>query len=525
MEGFVKTRTLRLISIVCVLCVLVGCGRAANKEFVIISGSENESLEPLLETFEKQHKIEIVMKYKGSIDIMQELSQPDVPYDAVWPANSLWIALGDTEHKVKYVRSIMTSPVVFGIRKSKAEALGFVGNQVRARDILEAIRTNHLSFLMTSATQSNSGASAYIGFLYALLGNPDIITRSDLQNPQLRTDIKELLAGVNRSSGSSGWLKDLFLSGDYDAMVNYEALIIEANQELLKQGKEPLYVVYPVDGIVFADSPLGYLDHGNDKKEEVFKALQDYLLSEDVQANILEQGRRTGMGGVMGAVNPKVFNPDWGIDTQKILSPIRLPAADVIQEALNLYQTEFRKPSLTVFCLDFSGSMEGQGETQVKEAMRMLLDQELAKRYLIHASSQDVTVVIPFDSSPRTVWQATGNDPAALEKLLTDIEALSANGGTDIYAPAVQGLEIIARSQPERYVPAIILMTDGKSEGSFERFANAWKQGKQDIPVFSIMFGKAEEGQLERLAQQTRGRVFDGRSDLVKAFRTAKGYN
>lgn len=516
----------RLISIICLLPMLVvGCGKAANKEFVIISGSENKSLEPLLEDFEKEHKVDIVMQYKGSIDIMQELSQAEVPYDAVWPANSLWISLGDTNHKVKQARSIMTSPVVFGIRKSKAEALGFVGNQVRVRDILEAIRTKQLSFLMTSATQSNSGASAYIGFLYALLGNPDMITRDDLHNPQLRTDIEELLGGVNRSSGSSGWLKELFLSGDYDAMVNYEALIIEANQELVKHGKEPLYVVYPVDGIVFADSPLGYLDHGNDKKEDVFKALQTYLLSENIQANILEQGRRTGMGGVMGAVNPKVFNADWGIDTEKILSPIRLPAADVIQEALNLYQTEFRKPSLTVFCLDFSGSMEGEGEQQVKEAMRMLLDQNLARQYLINASSEDVTVVIPFDSAPRTVWQVTGNDPGGLAPLLSDIEGMSAGGGTDIYAPAAQGLTILAQSPLERYIPAIILLTDGQSEGSFGSFSNIWDQMQQDIPVFSIMFGDAKEKQLQELADHTRGRVFDGRHDLVKAFRTAKGYN
>ena len=37
--------------------------------------------------------------------------------------------------------------------------------------------------MMTSATQSNSGASAYIGFLYALLGNPDTMTKESLQIP------------------------------------------------------------------------------------------------------------------------------------------------------------------------------------------------------------------------------------------------------------------------------------------------------------------------------------------------------
>jgi Ca-activated chloride channel family protein len=32
-------------------------------------------------------------------------------------------------------------------------------------------------------------------------------------------------------------LKDLFLKGGYDAMVNYEALIIEAIEELVNQGR------------------------------------------------------------------------------------------------------------------------------------------------------------------------------------------------------------------------------------------------------------------------------------------------
>lgn len=521
----VKTLRLYIISGMIWLLLLGGCGKTSHNEIVIISGSENETLEPLLAPFEKQAKVDVVLKYKGSVDIMQELAQSTIPYDAVWPANSLWLTLGDTQHQVKDAKSIMTSPVVFGIRKSKAEELGFVGKTLQIRDILEAIRQQKLSFLMTSATQSNSGASAYIGFLYALLGNPDMITRADLKRPELRADIKTLLAGVNRSSGSSGWLKDLFLSGNYDAMVNYESVIIETNQELAKQGKEPLYVVYPVDGIVFSDSPLGYVDHGNQKKEALFKKLQDFLLSDAVQAQILKTGRRTGLGGVMNAVDATVFNPAWGIDPQKILSPIRLPAADVIQDALNLYQTEFRKPSLTVFCLDFSGSMQGEGDKQLKEAMRMLLDQNMARQYLINASAEDVNMVIPFDSSPRTVWQTIGNDPATLNRLLADITALKTGGGTDIYAPAVQGLELLAKTPLEQYTPAILLMTDGKSEGSFERFAQAWQALQQDIPVFSIMFGAAEEAQLKNLADLTHGRVFDGRSDLVKAFRTAKGYN
>jgi len=519
-------RLMIFFSLTVVLLLGYGCRTDhSGKELTILAGSENETLEPLIQVFNQQHNTHIVMQYKGSVDIMQELGQADIPYDAIWPANSLWIALGDVHRKVKFDQSIMTSPVIFGIRESLAQELGLIGQDVHVRDLLELIRAQRLSFMMTSATQSNSGASAYLGFLYALLGNPDVLTLDLLHTPQLKTEMQQLFSGINRSSGSSGWLKDLFLQGHYDAMVNYEAVIIETNQELVKQGREPLYAVYPVDGIVLADSPLGYLDHGNPKKEALFKQFQDYLLSAEVQNRILQLGRRTGLGGVMSQGDPAVFNPTWGINTEKILSPITLPAANVIQTALNLYQTEFRKPSLTIFCLDYSGSMKGEGVTQLKQAMAMLLDQAQAKQYLLNASSADELVIIPFSSAPQAVWRLSGNQPDAYFSLLKQVQDLAPGGGTNIYAPALKGLHLIAQMPLDKYIPAIILLTDGKSDGQLADFADAWNNLKLDIPVFSIMFGEADSSQLDALAAVTHGRVFDGRTDLVKAFRTAKGYN
>jgi Ca-activated chloride channel family protein len=46
-----------------------------------------------------------------------------------------------------------------------------------------------------------------------------------------------------------------------------------------------------------------------------------------------------------------------------------------------------------------------------------------------------------------------------------------------------------------------------------------------DVPVFSIMFGDANQTQLDSLAELTRARVFDGKTDLIGAFKNAKGYN
>jgi Ca-activated chloride channel family protein len=492
--------------------------------FDIISGSENRSLEPLIEQFAKDHDAIVRMHYKGSVDMMLDLQRNKVAADAVWPASSIWLNLGDRHRITKHGKSIMYSPVVFGIAMSKARELGFIGRDVRVADILKAVESGKLSFAMTSASQSNSGASAYLGFLYALCGSPEVLMKSDLNDPALQPKIKKLLAGVNRSSGSSGWLKELFLKGGYDAMVNYESLIIEANQELAKQGKEPLLVVYPVDGIVIADSPLAYVDHGDARKEELFRKLQAYLLENPVQQNLVDLGRRTAFSG---NYSPAVWKREWGIYSAKVLSPIKLPAPEVIYEALLRYQTLLRKPSNTVFVLDFSGSMHGNGATQLKSAMRLLLDPSESSKYLLQSSPDDRITVIPFNDGIIGVWEASARDREEVQRLMGRIASLEPRGGTDMYTPASRAIAMLCTAVADRYFSAVVLMTDGMSNTGPGRSAlqDAVSRCGKDIPVFSIEFGDAKREQLEDVSGLTRGKVFDGRKDLVSVFRDVKGYN
>mgnify|MGYP005763625327 FL=1 len=489
----------------------------------IVSGSENKELEPILEEYADEEDIRIEMSYKGSLDIMRLLEEEDISYDAVWPASSLWLTVGDIDHRIKHAESISITPVVFGIRRGLAEELGFVGREVSVRDILSAIEAGKLKFCMTSATQSNSGASAYIGFLYALLGNPEMITMEDLQSEELKTQVRELLYGVDRSSGSSDWLKDMFLEGDFDAMVNYECLMIQTNEVLEDRGEEPLYVVYPYDGLSLADSPLGYVDQGEEEKEELFLGLQEYLLSEETQDAIQRTGRRTGYTGISER-NREIFREEWGLQPDRVLSPIRMPETEVLFECLNLYQTELRKPSLSVYCLDYSGSMSGRGNRQLVEAMEQLLIQENAAKNFLQASQDEVNILIPFNSEPIEVFMAAGNG-SELEGLYERVEEQTPGGGTNMYSAIVEGLDLLYSFDLSDYTPAIILLTDGQSGGSIDDIEPYYSDLGVSIPIFSIMFGDADESQLEELAEYSNARVFDGRENLTEAFRSVKGYN
>jgi Ca-activated chloride channel family protein len=82
-------------------------------------------------------------------------------------------------------------------------------------------------------------------------------------------------------------------------------------------------------------------------------------------------------------------------------------------------------------------------------------------------------------------------------------------------------------AQPDRgnYLPAILVMTDGRSEGNPGQFEAAWRVEGSGVPVFGVTFGDADASQLNTVANLTRARVFDGRKDLQGAFRAARGYN
>jgi Ca-activated chloride channel family protein len=324
-----------------------------------------------------------------------------------------------------------------------------------------------------------------------------------------------------------------------DAMFNYESMIIAANQRLVQEGAPPLFIIYPVDGLAVADCTLGFVNRpglsDNQKKKDAFIRWRNCLLTDAIQTRILQTGFRTGLIGMNPAGAPAgVFNPAWGIDLGRTISPVPWPDAAVTLQALTLYQTAFRKPSLTAFALDCSGSMKSGGLDQLKNALRLLFDPATASEYFIQTGAEDITVVIPFHRG--LVWEkplvVTGNSRQELETLVRRIESLSADGNTDIYNPVSAAWDAFASLGPgiRRYLPSVILMTDGQSNaGSLEWLLSRWTQkaaGFEMPPVFCIMYGEASDDQLQRLARATSGRVFDGRKDgLEKAFREAKGYN
>ena len=92
-----------------------------------------------------------------------------------------------------------------------------------------------------------------------------------------------------------------------------------------------------------------------------------------------------------------------------------------------------------MYCLDYSGSMSGEGNEQLVQAMEQLLIQENARKNFLQASENEVNILIPFNGGVIDTYTATGNG-SELEALYDKVENQEVGGGTDMYAAAVRGL-------------------------------------------------------------------------------------
>ena len=69
-------------------------------------------------------------------------------------------------------------------------------------------------------------------------------------------------------------------------------------------------------------------------------------------------------------------------------------------------------------------------------------------------------------------------------------------------------------------------MTDGEGNiGTFNSLEKVYKSVNKERPIYSITFGQASYDQLNKMAELSNGKVFDGRNNLLDAFKTVRGYN
>ena len=499
--------------------------KKSKNTFTIISSTSTSALDQEIKKYGKENKINIEIEHYGDLEIVDILNNNSKDYDAVWISNSIWLYMLENSNLITDSKSIVIDPVVMAVEKSKAIELGFVDKEIKNKDILNAIKEGKLKYVMSSVTQTNTGATAYLNFLNSLAGNPEVLTSDMLKGDQLQNDLKEFFKGVERVSGDEDYLVEMYEKGNYNAMINYESSLIELNKKLVVENKEPLYLIYPTDGVAINDMPFAYInnDSKDEKTKEQFDKIQNYLRSDEITKLLEQKGYRSWFGGIKKDTDASTFNKDWGIDTSKYLKDIKYPSKTVMTEALNLYIEMLRKPTHVVFCLDISGSMTGEGLEELQEAMNYILDYDKASVDKIQFSDTDKITVITFNGQVDKIYDTKlGNNTKDVIKIINNLEA---NGTTNIYDPSIEALKILEKEKDD-YTKTVILMTDGASNnGTFKDLKNYYNKTNKNIPIYSITFGSSRESQLQEIADLTNGKIFDGKKGLTRAFKEVRSYN
>lgn len=502
-------------------------GNVPINQLTILAGSELKDLEPLIPAMEQATGLKIKFNYSGTLEAVERLSSGEQT-DAAWFASNRYALLTPgVKDKVLQSERTMITPVVLGIKKSKAIELGWVNKdgstntKITWKDIAQAAEKGRFSFGMTSPSASNTGFSGLMGLAAALAGKGDALEVADINAGQLTSFFKAQAL----TAGSSGWLADAYVKEQnrIDGMINYGSVVhaLNAGGTLT----EPLAIIYPQDGILSADYPLMLV---NAAKRADYDKLMAYVRSAAFQQPMSAQTFR------------KPVSPDVQFDAKlypanliELPFPAKLAVVDAVLDA---FDNQIRRPADSTFVLDISGSMRGDRMTQMKTALQGLtgLDETLSGRFARLRERERISMMA-FDDKvrPESTFQLDKANRSTTEGNVRDyIEQLRAEGGTAIYS-AAQSAYIQAKTRratdPSRYY-SVVLLTDGENNqgmrlNDFETWYNALPAADKGIRIFAIQFGEAKAEELDVLARLSGGRVFNAtKTPLKQVFKEIRGY-
>ncbi|MEW1773771.1 VWA domain-containing protein [Streptomyces sp. NPDC086777] len=470
----------------------------------VLASSELSDMTAVLDRVRKDTGVTVRPTYMGTLDAIDLLAKgkTDGRYDALWLSSDDYLRLRpEAARKVVSETSIMSSPVAIGVKTTTVRALGWKPADVTWSQVEQAVEAGRLTYGMTDPARSNSGFATLVSVASALSGAQSALTDEDVTKATPR--LKKFFKGQTLTSGSSGWLASAYQRrGTVDALLNYESVL---------QGIRGLTVIRPKDGVVTADYPFSSLASTSAATREDVRRVTEDLRGTAVQKLITDTTHRRP---VVASVAPAA-----GLDTGR-RRELPFPGSRSVADGLiSAYENDLRRPSRTVYVLDTSGSMEGDRLSRLKAALTGLTSD--------FRNREEVTLM-PFGSDVKSVGTHVVDDKTDLAAIRRDTDALHADGNTAIYTSLEKAYGRLTPSADT--FTSIVLMTDGENTtgakaGDFDAFYRKLSAGRQQIPVFPILFGDSSRTELQHIADLTGGRLFDAQQgSLDGAFEEIRGY-
>jgi Ca-activated chloride channel family protein len=480
--------------------------------------------------------------------VEQSLDLP--PFQALAPDSSLWlnqlerrwaelqdagaseeaqIPIGNRRfsNPVRYA----TSPVVIVAWESVAQELGWperpIGWQQVQRRATEDpnFKWNHPS------TSHASGLLATLAEFYAGAG----LTRG--LTPEAATDLQtlEYVRAVESTVRFYGEGEEVIVErlaaegrGFLDAFVAQERVVIAWNQS--QQG-ERLVAIYPAEGTLWADHPLALLELGGpgeapstavtDNQRRTFQAFAQFLISTDVQRQLLAAGYRSADLSIALDELGSPFADTDAVDWRQPRTTLQIPPATVVEVVQNVWWYT-KRPTNVYLVVDTSGSMGGAKLERTKEALQAFVSQIRGDR--------DQVGLIEFGTDVKQFQPLWPVDDRSRRDLSVRIDRMEADGETALIDAVWEAYDDLQRSGGTEAINAIVVMTDGRENASDYSASDLQRRFEQEravtVVVFTIAFGSdADENLLQQVARIGNGQFRRAdETDIEELYRIISTY-
>ncbi|MFI5843787.1 protein kinase [Catenuloplanes sp. NPDC051500] len=487
----------------------------------------------------------------------------DGPRPDVWsPAASTWVALARHEAKPGILgdqaESMFSSPLVIGMPKPMAEALGWPNTAIGWSELAELARDprgwgghGHPEwgpFLLgkTNPRYSASGLAATVGAFLAATGRTDELTEEAVNaesraEPSVVKDIEK--AVVHYGDTTLTFLANLRHADDRKADPPYISAVTLEEASLVAYNRgypcgaasdepgcartdeptTPLVAIYPREGTLSSDHPFVKMVGLSDAKSAVADDFLAYVRSDapEVIDRLADVGFRTFDGK-----RTKNLTAEHGAVPSGAASMLEIPPARVLTRLLEVWP-ELRKPANVLVVVDTSGSMENK-----------IKDDGTTKLDLVKQAANALVAPEGFGDDDRVgLWQfseETNGGPAhrvvvpsapmasrQRDQITNGIAGLRAGGGTALFDTIDAAVAQIRSTWDPNAINAVVVLSDGKDEDSrridtVEKLVPKILSEDEPVRVFTIAYGKqAVTDEASRATGRDDGDQDDRNGDLA----------
>lgn len=456
---------------------------------------------------------------------MVEQSLANPPFQAIAPDSSLWLNQLDRRWAKQYSAGegeslipignrrfgdpvrYAASPVVIAAWESVARELGWPERDIGWKDIQQKATADTTFKWNHPSTGHASGLLATLAEFYAGAGLTRGLTE-EAATAQTTLDYVRAVEATVRfyGEGEDVIVQRLAVEGRnfLDAFVAQEQVVIAWNQS---QSGERLVAIYPAEGTLWADHPLALLELGmpgeapiTDNQRRTYQAFVDYLISAEVQKQLLSVGYRPADLDVRLDGTGSPFTGD-AVDWRQPQTTLQIPAASVVEVVQNVWWYT-KRPTNVYLVVDTSGSMEESDKIALtRVALRSFVDQIRGDR--------DQVGLITFATNVNLVRPLQPLDDAGRTQLNGAIDRLIASGNTALIDGVWEAYDRLLTEGSSESINAIVVMTDGQENSSRQSLSALQRRIQQEqgmqIVIFTIAFGGDADEKLMRTMAEMGG--------------------